>query len=110
MTQIPIYKAKKIDSDEWVEGFLFHSYVKAWNSHEYTIIEKGKGNMLRNRIDSSTLTISFNSGKSWIKLSDIEMVECTDFKIQFNDMKYRSQGITQPPNGSIFTIITDKGR
>jgi len=27
MTQIPIYRAKKIDSDEWAEGYLIDAYI-----------------------------------------------------------------------------------
>jgi len=62
------------------------------------------------KIDPSTLLMSFNNGKSWLKLSDLEVHTCTDFDLTYSDMKYKSKYINQPPNGSIFTIVTDKRR
>lgn len=76
---IPIYRAKKIDSDEYFEG----CYVKG-NSYKGLIhwiytggyyVEKLDNSMNDNReeIDPSTLEISFDNGETWRSMSDIEI-------------------------------------
>jgi len=53
MTQIPIYRAKKIDSDEWVEGF----YIEEQKLYYMKILKIPKVN--GKEIDPSTLSIHF---------------------------------------------------
>jgi len=80
---IPMYRAKRIDSNEWVEGYLFIIWDKYY-------ILWGTTNNIPNQIEinPSTLAISFNNGKSWLKLEDLEVYTCTDFDLKYNDMKY----------------------
>lgn len=112
---IPIYRAKKIDSDEYVIGF----YSSAYDIHHYVITHLGVDTKTStvyqmstdiHKIDPTTLAISFDNGKSFIKLGDLEIHTCTDFDLKYTDMKMRNRQEKQPPNGNIFTIITDKGR
>ena len=53
-TQIPIYRAKKIDSDERVKGY----YVYDHHLSKHFILTM-KGNMYEYKIDPSTLAIHF---------------------------------------------------
>lgn len=100
---IPIYKAKKIDSDEYVVGYYLFDSVR-----HFLLVDRG--NLVQTQIDPTTLAISFDDSKSFIKLSDLEIHTCTDFELKYSDMKMRDRKEVQPPNGSIFTVITDKGR
>lgn len=101
---LPIYRAKKINSEDYTEGMLRKLYV---DIVRYYLEDEEYG---CNEIDKTTLAISFDNGKSFIKLSDLEIHTCTDFKLKYSDMKMRDKKVIQPPNGSIFTIIADKGR
>jgi len=107
MINLPLCRAKKIDSDEWVEGWYYKS---VGGFHCMCYYDKDLEIDWEDKIDPSTLLISFNNGKSWLRLKDLEVHTCTDFDLTYSDMKYRSKYINQPPNGSIFTIVTDKGR
>lgn len=114
MINLPIYRAKKIDSDEYVEGY----FVKATNLRQlmdedeptfvYKIVDSWE--LICEEIDPTTLAISFDGGKSFLKLSDLEIHTCTDFELKYTNMKMRNCKEVQPPNGNIFTVITDKGR
>ena len=53
-TQIPIYRAKKIDSDGYIEGYLF----KIWEVH-YILWGTTNGNPIKTAVHSSTLAIHF---------------------------------------------------
>ena len=55
MTQIPIYRAKKIDSDEWVEGYLIGSYIIKDINEAISI--NINIDLPRYRIDPSTISI-----------------------------------------------------
>ena len=105
---IPIFSANKIESDDIIIGYLIE------NEQGFFIIKKMTvlpiSNKLYTQIDVETLKISFDNGKSFIKLSDLEIHTCTDFELKYSDMKMRARKEVQPSNGSIFTIITDKGR
>lgn len=105
--KIPIYKAEVLDKNWGVENIS--GYLTNDNMGHYYIenIEQG---LCSKEIDAETLEISFDSGKSFIKLNDLEVHTCTDFKLEYTNMKMNKRKDTQPPNGSIFTIITDKGR
>lgn len=98
---VPIYRAKKIDSDEYAQGFY-----EGWENKHFIIISPKE----YFKINITTLEISFDNGKSFIKLCDLEIHTCTDFDLKYTDMKMRNRQEKQPPNGNIFTIITDKGR
>jgi len=72
-TYIPIYRAKKIDSDECIEGFYYKS--KAGYTREYHAILRGSIEYDESiapdsifEIDPSTLEIS--DGKKWRKLNE----------------------------------------
>lgn len=107
MYKLPIFSAMKMDSDEEVVGVAYEDkkekciYISNDAQNLYTSAFK---------IEKSTLKISFDDGKSFIKLSDLEMLTCTDFELKYTDMKMRDKKLSQPSNGSIFTLITDKGR
>lgn len=106
--KIPLYRATKIDSDEIVigdycNGFIIVSVLVDTDLRIFKIQEGYQ-------IDPTTLGISFDDGKSFIRLSDLEFHTCTDFVLTYSDMKMRTKKETQPANGSIFTVITDKGR
>ena len=105
---IPIFSANKIESDDIIIGYLIE------NEQGFFIIKKMTvlpiSNKLYTQIDAETLKISFDNGKSFIKLSDLEVHTCTDFKLGYTNMQMNTRKEVQPPNGSIFTIITDKGR
>ena len=105
---IPIFSANKIESDDIIIGYLIE------NEQGFFIIKKMTvlpiSNKLYTQIDVETLKISFDNGKSFIKLSDLEVHTCTDFKLEYTNMQMNNRKDVQPPNGNIFTIITDKGR
>lgn len=82
ISNIPIYRAKKIDSDEYVIGY----YSPAYDIHHYIITHLGvdtKVNVVYqmstdiHKIDSTTLAIHFpdsintNSEKVWYSLEEI---------------------------------------
>jgi len=76
---LPIYRAKKIDSDEYVEGYYFYENIEVVK-HEFKDVYQeaenhymGFGNGYADLIDPSTLAISFNNGKTWY--SDFESVD-----------------------------------
>lgn len=70
---IPIYRAKKIDSDECVQGFLFKDtdgYFRITNGiKDYKHPLKLPFEYL---IDSTTLEISFNNSKSWKTIEEVQ--------------------------------------
>jgi len=101
---LPIYRAKKINSDEYVVGYI--TPTKDGKKFLIGVIEIWKCF----ECDKTTLEISFDNEKSFIKLSNLEMHTCTDFELKYSDMKMREKKEIQPANGSIFTVITDKGR
>lgn len=103
---IPIFSANKIQSDDIIVGYCYqptHFIDDGLNIICHTTYETFK-------VDKETLKISFDCGKSFIKLSDLEVHTCTDFKLEYTNMQMNNRKDVQPPNGSIFTIITDKGR
>lgn len=131
MTNIPIYRAKKQNSDKYAEGYYFHQewtgdypnedaeereekikhFICGFTTHDIWDDEEGHFKFMGiNEIDPTTLEISFDNGKSFIKLSDLEIHTCTDFELKYTNMKMRDCKELQPPNGSIFTVVTDKGR
>lgn len=48
--------------------------------------------------------------EEYFEVAELEIYTCTDFELNFTDMKKRSKTVKQPINGNIFTIIVDKGR
>lgn len=105
--EIPIYKAEVLDKNWGVEnisGYLTNDNM----GHFY--IENIEQRLCSKEIDIETLEISFDSGKSFIKLGNLEVHICTDFGLTYSDMKMRIKREIQPANGSIFTIITEKGK
>ena len=102
MIKPPLYSSNKIDSDEIIIGYLKNPDNIMTIRDDNVLVEVG--------IDRTNLSISFDNGKSFIKLSDLEVHTCTDFKLEYTNMKMNKRKDVQPPNGSIFTIITDKGR
>jgi len=70
MTQIPIYRAKKLNSDEWVEGYCY--------ADDYTrnIVNYDVDEPFNTEIDQSTLSIHFsnmldsNNNKIFASLSE----------------------------------------
>jgi len=54
MVNIPIYRAKKIDSDEWVEGYYF--FTKAYGTHKIYPVGKDYKEI---KIYPNTLSIHF---------------------------------------------------
>lgn len=105
--EIPIYKAEVLDKNwgvESINGYLTNDKM----GHFY--IENIEQNLCSKEIDIETLKISFDTGKSFIKLSDLEVHICTDFGLTYSDMNMRTKKEIQPANGSIFTVITDKGK
>ena len=56
---MPIYRAKKIDSDEWVEGYL--SYDREYEVNRIVVVHKsGKFKTSVHSFDPSTLAIHFD--------------------------------------------------
>ena len=70
---IPIYRAKKIDNDEYVEGYYFKQMFTNLDDKLHLIhtFSKQVGHTSV-KIDPSTLAISFNRGKTWY--SDFENI------------------------------------
>lgn len=77
---IPIYRAKKINDDEWVEGYYIPfnpdsyecilsidpiSTMEDWNRSG--LIEYGE---VRHKIDANTLTISFDNGETFDDINE----------------------------------------
>jgi len=56
---IPIYRAKKIDSDDWVEGYLTNDFWIGIDQRDYTIYNVQKEKSYR--IDIGTLAIHFTN-------------------------------------------------
>jgi len=77
---MPIYRGKKIDSDEYVEGFYYKS--KAGYTREYHAILRGSIEYDESiapdsiiEIDPSTLAISFDDGDTWY--DDFQLIDET---------------------------------
>jgi len=71
---IPIYKAKKIDNDEYVEGDLICYPLDSMGNVDYLIKKRSGYTQLiptRMKIDLSTLAISFNNGKHWRSIEQV---------------------------------------
>ena len=76
MNNIPIYRAKQIDSDKWVEGILL-PYLKRFNNKSFIINDYTRMQDLDNalQIDPKTIAIHFpnmidkNSKKIFASLS-----------------------------------------
>lgn len=127
---IPIYKADKVNGTGEAKGYLVPKkyVVEIETENDIELDETVKFFILSGmtnhntedeeffhfendcEIDIETLKISFDNGKSFIKVSELETHQCTDFELKYMDMKMRNKAISQPPNGSIFTVIADKGR
>ena len=75
-TQIPIYRAKKIDSDEYVEGFYFN-YDDALG-YRPMIISKSSG--IEEEIEESTLTIQVGEDS----LSMQQLKRCVEYCKKFD--------------------------
>lgn len=122
---IPIYKAECVNDNEYKTG----NFIKTQD--KYYIYQDGTSDIYMEdddcfddgsidgeiriidlifEVNIETMQISFDSGKSFIKLSDLEVHTCTDFKLEYTNMQMNTRKDVQPPNGSIFIIITDKGR
>ena len=95
-TQIPIYRAKKIDSDEYIEGYYIELFKGNDILHLTAIIENDEYSMYNNddilelaykRIDPSTLAISFD-GNTWYNIDTL-----SDFLDANKDIK--STGIQE---------------
>ncbi len=56
-TNIPIYRAKKIDNDKWVKGYLTNEFWTGVDQRWYTIYNVKKEKSYR--IDPNTLAIHF---------------------------------------------------
>lgn len=67
-TQIPIYRAKKIDSDEYVCGLLTQDFHGS-----YSISGNIPYGCYSYKINLSTLEISFDGGKFWY--DDFDLVD-----------------------------------
>jgi len=67
MTQIPIYRARKLDSDKWIEGYYFKDEDYPDN---YFILDKYCTH--DTEIDPSTLAISFDNKKTWRGFEEIQ--------------------------------------
>jgi len=65
---LPIYRAKKIDSDEYVEGFLCPFMLGG--AYKYKITDSS--GWVDDRIDSTTLNISFDNGKTWKTFEEVQ--------------------------------------
>jgi len=101
MINLPLYKAETLETEELATGWLF----KRWDKLFIRVDDKTSY-----QVNNENIFISLDNGNSWLRLKDLEVHTCTDFDLTYSDMKYRSKYINQPPNGSIFTIVTDKGR
>ena len=107
---IPIFRAKKMDSNEYAIGCM-----NVWEQNGnlyYSIIEIGIYPSPFNNIhiiDPTTLSISFDDGKSFIKTSDLEVKTCVTYDLVYICEKNRQHRKRQMGTGKIYTIITDKG-
>lgn len=74
MIKLPIFSAIKMDSDEEIVGVAYED-----KKEKCIYISNDTQNLYSSafKIKESTLKISFNEGKSFIKLSDLEMHTCT---------------------------------
>lgn len=109
---MPIYKADRQDGLGEITGYL----IPQDDSDTFAIVSGFNlsfvyGLVCPNNIYKETLQVSFDNGKSFIKLSDLEVHTCTDFKLEYLDIRMRHRKEVQPANNArIFTVITDKGR
>lgn len=102
-TQIPEYRAKKIDSDEYIEGFYYKSI--AGYTREFHSILRGNieydGSITPDsifEIDPSTLTVSFDNGITWRNFEVINLAlkaHDEEFNKIINSMGYERQGETK---------------
>lgn len=70
---IPKYRAKRLDSSEWVEGHLIETFKadENYNRVFYHAIKLMRSD-INYEIDPSTLMISFDNGLNWWK--DFKMI------------------------------------
>lgn len=75
MLSLPIYRAKKIDSDEYVKGYLHRSNLNP----NFITIRTGNIKIVNGvvidemfKIDPSTLAISFDGGENWFDMENAE--------------------------------------
>jgi len=59
MLNIPIYRAKKLDSEEWVEGYLYKLPILRKNDKPYIMISDLVNSVMPSEIDPKTLSIHF---------------------------------------------------
>jgi hypothetical protein len=111
-TQIPIYRAKKLDSDEYVEGYYFYEnidVVKHEFKNEYREAENhyiGFGNGYADLIDPSTLAISFNNGDTWEDLSTTDTVIGSTFDIKCVDERGIKRRMFQPKHNNDEWVVS----
>ena len=70
MSNIPIYRAKKIDSDEFIEGFYSPRFFMCFSDDICDTISDRDGRQFE--IDLSTLAISFDNGLTWRSLIEVQ--------------------------------------
>ena len=68
-TQIPVYRAKRKDNGEWVEGYYF-KYDDAFGINHVVISEESG---IAYEIDPETLVISFDNGQTWFDMEHAEL-------------------------------------
>lgn len=100
---------------------------KEWKYNNHLTFEKGDtfkvalyehkyGTKLYHPRISNLLDFKFNWMNKDIRIEEyfevieLEVYICTDFELNFTNMKKRKQTIKQPINGNTFTIIIDKGK
>ena len=66
---IPIYNAKKIHSDDYVEGYYHPNFFMCMGNETCGTISTKDG--YQYEIDPSTLVISFDDGENWILVNSI---------------------------------------
>ena len=120
MIDLPIYRAKKIDSDEYIEGYLVSNLVSNSNGmppEVYYNIQNGL--FYKYRIDPATLAIHLPSmmdikgnkifaslqddGRGGDILFDMEY----EFTIIFDDLKFRLEGLECNTKISEYDKFTD---
>ena len=116
---IPIYRAKKIYSDEYIIGNIITiqniNYIQYEIEDKYDLLSFENGDLEFDDIceiypiDQSTLEISFDNGKSFIKTSGLEVKTCVTYDLVYICEKNRQHREKQMGTGKIYTIITDKG-
>ena len=84
MNNLPIYRAERIDSDEYVEGY----YASAYNIHHYIIDHLG--------VDTKTNTVYSMS-------TDLYKIDPTTLAIHFPDM-------TDSQGNKIFASLSEDGK